>query len=42
MRVAWTLADLAGKDRPGVGDVMDAVDMFTGTVEGQDSDRGGY
>ena len=37
LRVAWTLTDLAGiagKDRPGVGDVMDAVDMFTGTVEG--------
>ncbi|WP_321163463.1 magnesium chelatase subunit ChlI family protein [Corynebacterium variabile] len=34
LRVAWTLTDLAGKDRPRVGDVMDAVDMFTGTVEG--------
>ncbi|MFR4189899.1 MAG: ATP-binding protein, partial [Corynebacterium variabile] len=34
LRVAWTLTDLAGKERPRVGDVMDAVDMFTGTVEG--------
>ncbi|WP_297005676.1 YifB family Mg chelatase-like AAA ATPase [uncultured Corynebacterium sp.] len=34
LRVAWTLTDLAGGRRPGVGDVMDAVEMFTGTVEG--------
>lgn len=33
LRVAWTLADLAGKGRPGVAEVLDAVDMFTGGQE---------
>lgn len=33
LRVAWTLADLAGEGRPGVGQVMDAVDLFTGAAE---------
>jgi magnesium chelatase family protein len=32
LRVAWTLADLAEAGRPGVGEVMDAVEMFTGAV----------
>ncbi|AGP31021.1 YifB family Mg chelatase-like AAA ATPase [Corynebacterium terpenotabidum] len=34
LRVAWTLTDLAEGDRPGVGEVLDAVDMFTGEREG--------
>lgn len=34
LRVSWTLADLGGSDRPGVGEVMDAVEMFTGRDEG--------
>lgn len=30
LRVAWTLADLGAHSQPGVGEVMDAVEMFTG------------
>lgn len=30
LRVAWTLADSMARAQPGVGEVMDAVEMFTG------------
>lgn len=33
LRVAWTLADLVGEPRPGLGHVCDAVDYFTGAEE---------
>ena len=33
LRVAWTLADLAGEDRPGIAEVMDAVELFTTGVD---------
>lgn len=33
LRVAWTLADLAGADRPGLDHVLDAVDLFRDGTE---------
>lgn len=33
LRVAWTLADLTGVGQPGIGEVMDAVDLFTAAVD---------
>ena len=29
LRVAWTLADLAGRDEPGVPEVLQAIDLRT-------------
>ena len=29
LRVAWTLADLAGRDQPGVPEVLQAIDLRT-------------
>lgn len=34
LRVAWTLADLAGVGQPGIGEVMDAVELFTAEIDG--------
>jgi len=36
LRVAWTLADLGGRECPGVGEVLDAVEMFIG-VPGEET-----
>lgn len=33
LRVAWTLTDLDGGQRPGVAEVMDALEMYTGAVD---------
>ncbi|OFS16374.1 YifB family Mg chelatase-like AAA ATPase [Corynebacterium sp. HMSC27B11] len=33
LRVAWSLADLAGVARPGVGEVLDAAELFSDTEE---------
>lgn len=33
LRVAWTMTDLAGGQRPGMAEVLDALEMFTGAVE---------
>lgn len=33
LRVAWTMTDLAGGGRPGMGEVMDALELFTGCVD---------
>lgn len=33
LRVAWTLADLQGRQRPGVAEVMDALELYTGAVD---------
>jgi magnesium chelatase family protein len=37
LRVAWTLADLTGVGQPGIGEVMDAVELFTAEVDGGQS-----
>lgn len=34
LRVAWTVADLAGHDRPGSGDIALALEMRTGIARG--------
>jgi magnesium chelatase family protein len=33
LRVAWTMADLAGAPRPGTSAVLDALEMYTGAVD---------
>ena len=33
LRVAWTLADLAGLGRPGLGEVADAADLHEDAEE---------
>ncbi|MGP9723281.1 YifB family Mg chelatase-like AAA ATPase [Corynebacterium sp. AOP40-9SA-29] len=33
LRVAWTMTDLAGGQRPGMGEVLDALELFTGCVD---------
>ena len=33
LRVAWSLADLAGVARPGVGEVLDAAELFSDVEE---------
>ena len=40
LRVAWTLTDLAGAQVPGVAEVMDALELFTGAVDGAGDQRG--
>lgn len=34
LRVAWTIADLAGHSRPDVGDVAQALELRTGVRRG--------
>ncbi|MBO0655286.1 YifB family Mg chelatase-like AAA ATPase [Streptomyces triculaminicus] len=34
LRVAWTVADLAGRDRPGAEDVVHALELRTGVLRG--------
>lgn len=33
LRVSWTLADLAGDDRPGLMHVLDAADLYADHVD---------
>ncbi|URN17771.1 MULTISPECIES: YifB family Mg chelatase-like AAA ATPase [Streptomyces] len=41
LRTAWTLADLAGRDRPGAGDVNLALELRTGVSRGVPAGAGG-